>query len=597
MTRKTNFPFTGNMTIKSFMSTAGNATNRFLRSPVLQVFSLYGLIALGLLSPMASNRVFPAAPDHVNATRLIVQAKMALHERQFPLRIAPWQFDGRRYPVYQFYSPLPYTLGGALYKWVFPWQPFLAYKTMLWGALVLGGLSASRLIRWLTNSQSIGIVAGVLYMASPYFLVNIHARGAFAEAVAQGLLPVVAYATLRCFRKGGLCWLAAGGVAWTSLAMTHLITFVYMSLFAGLLVLGAALLKLRRQKTWQGLCWTGAAYGAGLLLCLYYLAPIVDAEYLGVSNSLHNPMRTNWLTPIAMLLAPTAVSPEPLPGHSTTPFLYAGIGLPVLAAVAICWYGLINGHPLLGSTRHRRFIGLLLALFLLDLVMTWSPFDFWRILPKPLWICQFTYRLVAQMMWIGLILSGFALKLAFGRSPNHRQVIATILAILIANSHYLPPLTQTNLTMKALVAEPDMGYGRYVYLPILDHPRIARWAVTPEKLIRVETIREAFTQRRTTTHGELTIAEAGETYVQLPVFFYPKFLDVRVDGVRTAYSMHQGLVAVKLDQGKHSVDVAFVGLPWANRVCAVAWLAVALIAVTGFFRERRRRQALNASLV
>jgi hypothetical protein len=87
--------------------------------------ALYLLLALGLLAPMASNGVLPAALDHANHTASIVQAKMALDEGQFPLKVAPFEHDHMRYPLFQFYSNTPYLIGGLIYKYVTPRNPWL----------------------------------------------------------------------------------------------------------------------------------------------------------------------------------------------------------------------------------------------------------------------------------------------------------------------------------------------------------------------------------------------------------------------------------------------------------------------------------------
>src|SRR3712207_4005526 len=92
------------------------AAARTLRS--LLVPLLYGVIAVGLLAPSASNEVIPSAADIPPHIGTIVQARMALEEGQFPIRVASWQHHGWRYPVWQFYSPLPYTITALLYAWV-----------------------------------------------------------------------------------------------------------------------------------------------------------------------------------------------------------------------------------------------------------------------------------------------------------------------------------------------------------------------------------------------------------------------------------------------------------------------------------------------
>ena len=65
----------------------------------LAILGLYFLFGLGLLAPLASNQILPSAPDHANHTAIIVQARKAIEEGQFPLRVAPWQHEGLRYPL------------------------------------------------------------------------------------------------------------------------------------------------------------------------------------------------------------------------------------------------------------------------------------------------------------------------------------------------------------------------------------------------------------------------------------------------------------------------------------------------------------------
>src|SRR5258706_10090334 len=71
------------------------------------ILLLYGLLALGMLSPLAAD-VMPESPaqdlaDHVSG---IIEARNALAEGQFPIRVAPNQNNRERYPVFQFHGNL-----------------------------------------------------------------------------------------------------------------------------------------------------------------------------------------------------------------------------------------------------------------------------------------------------------------------------------------------------------------------------------------------------------------------------------------------------------------------------------------------------------
>ncbi len=421
---------------------------------------LYALLAHALLAPLAADGIVPTE-DFVPHVVTIVQARMALDEGQFPLRVAPWQHNGWQYPEYQFYSPLPYTFAAIVYRWLTPTNPYLALKLGLWLALVMAGFFTYRLTAWLSGSRPAALLAGAIYMAAPYFMNNIHARGAFPEVVAQGLMPAVVYSSARCYAKPGLGRLVPAAVAWFALATTHTITWVYGTLFVGLWLL---LLGGRPRKTLARLMRSGAAYVFGCLLALYFLAPVVLTDNVQVRTGLNNPYTLNWYTPLPALLSPVSVAPEPQPGHAAAPHLHPAVGWPMLAGWAVVFYTLVTQPALLWRRAALRFARPLLALFVVALFMTWSPFDFWSVLPRFLRVTQYPYRILTQVMWPGALLSAYALVILFRAQLGALHVAAGLLLLGMAVSSYLPTVEASTVVIDRLVQRPDIGFGKNDYL-------------------------------------------------------------------------------------------------------------------------------------
>ena len=271
-------------------------SDRFTQPPHLAAALIFALMAFGLLAPMASNTVIPEVPDHdhVNHIGIIVQARQAMEEGQFPLRIAPYEHAGFRYPLFQFYSPLVYTAGGAIYQWITPDNPFAAYKILLWLALVMGGFSLYRTASFLTGSRPAALVAGAMYMTAPYLLSNVHARGALTEVMAQGLLPVTLYCSLRAFDGSWRSiWLPLAAIAWAALVLTHTITFLCSAMFIGLLIL---IIGVDRRGIAVGVWRVGVALALGCLLAMYHLGPVATADYLHVRSVFLNVAGSRVLT-------------------------------------------------------------------------------------------------------------------------------------------------------------------------------------------------------------------------------------------------------------------------------------------------------------
>ncbi|MDR3476674.1 MAG: 6-pyruvoyl-tetrahydropterin synthase-related protein [Gammaproteobacteria bacterium] len=676
-----------------------------LKQSLLLVLFL-GLIAVSMLSPIASHRYLPDSPDFAIHTGAIVQAKTALKDGQFPLRTVSWQDNHFGNAFFTYYSPLPYMISGTLYK-IMPGHgnPYSALKATLWFFILLAGLYIFKLTYWLFRSMPVALLSSVVYMLSPYFLININTRGDFTEAVGQGLIPVVLYYTLKSFKEPNLRLAIFAAVAWTSLLTSHLVTFVYTSFFIGLFLI---CLTLRDRTAFKRLLWTGVIYLFGCVLALWYLMPIaLTTRFLLVYNQLTSPMKAAWLTPLPTLLSVGAVSPVPLPGNNELPMaLYASVGWPILFAVFLLSYLLIQKR-LFFTKASKKTIAILIALFGLAFFIIWSPINFWRFVPEVLAIAQFSYRLLSQTMWIGTLLFGFALLEIFRGKLDYRYVAFGVVIIGLTSSTWLPTNKSGALTVDDIIKAPSLGYSQHAYLispnklpqlmiagqtdlplvtsdnwlllnqPItlpatlattpratlhlvgtlppelftaavkltlfingqatttetlqpgnfelnfklhhaipanaekftlafsLDKPYVpklanpnfndARLLGVMVRSIQVENLSSELnamsvtaTQPDCAHHNTLTVCHIHvtpeATLVQLPSFYYPGLLRVKVNGEQANYLplLHrdQVLTGLRLAPGNYEITVEFVGITWANWISGIAWIVILVSLIT-----------------
>ncbi len=430
---------------------------------ILLVSLLLAIIAIAFMSPMASQRVIFSVNDHLSHIGYIVQARMALEEGQFPIRVAPLEAYGMRYAGFQFYSQLPYTLGGIIYKFITPQNPYSAYKIMLWLALWMGGLFIYRLGLSLTRSQVAAVLAGVSYMSAPYFLNNIHARGAFTEAIAQGILPIVLFYIFQIYTTSKKRYIFLSAIAWFALATTHIITFIYstifIAIFSVILLLKSKLINWPKQRIFLIII----SYFLGWLLALYFLAPVaLGSENLPIRRQINviNPFDTRWMTPLANLISPTSMPSEPTEtGIAPTYGLHPAVGWIFLAAWGIVVYYYFSGQSFPPRLqRIRPFVISLLSVFLIAFFLTWSPINIWAILPKQLWVTQFTFRILTHVMWTGALLTPLAIILIFRERLDRRHLILGILIIVIISRPWLP-IPKGTVTVDELKKEPLFRYS------------------------------------------------------------------------------------------------------------------------------------------
>jgi len=125
--------------------------------------------------------------DDTQVARVYEMGK-ALSDGVFPVR---WVKDlgyGYGYPIFNFYSPLPYYIGGALT--LLGLDALLATKI----TFVIGILVSAVAMYFLAErffGKKIGVLAGLLYLYFPYHAVNIYVRGALGELFAYAFLPLV----------------------------------------------------------------------------------------------------------------------------------------------------------------------------------------------------------------------------------------------------------------------------------------------------------------------------------------------------------------------------------------------------------------------
>lgn len=165
---------------------------------------LTGVAAVFILSvwsirPLTLRGFFPMHDD-TQVGRVVAMGR-ALQNGQFPVR---WVADlgyGYGYPLFNFYAPLPYYVGGALYATGMT-DALTATKFMFAAGILLSGLTMFWLVSRYLGTVA-GVVAGVMYVYAPYHAVQIYVRGAVGEFWAAAFFPLFLFGIFWIFGSGG----------------------------------------------------------------------------------------------------------------------------------------------------------------------------------------------------------------------------------------------------------------------------------------------------------------------------------------------------------------------------------------------------------
>jgi hypothetical protein len=545
------------------------------------VFGLYLLLGLALLAPLASNDILPRVPDHANHTAFVVEGRSALDEGQLPLRVAPFAADGLRYPLFQFYAQTPYLITAILYQFVTPTNPWIPIKLTYLAGLCLAGFFTFKLAHLIGFDRTSSALCGIVYMTAPYLLVNIHARGAFTEAFAQCLLPIIGLASARAVLRDRPMDLAWAALAWSLLGTSHLITFFYGTLFFGLFAAG--LVVTRQLSLARGVrLLLPCLLGWGLSAFQWYPAATVHVK---VHDYLGDPFTFQWLTPLSGLLSFTSVPPEPAGRAVMSPYLHPAIGAPILIAVAgLLYFRRLDRWP-------SRTIALCLILFGAAFFATWSPIHFWAWLPPQLLVVQFSYRLLTFTTVFGTMLAAYFLDI-YRERYGLSSVLPWLVGILAFTQSYLPPDRSSERTLASIITAPKTDTAAEAYEWISDPG-------TPPgglPLVRLADARRQCGLDRQVL--KCTFNFDAPAAVQLPMLFYPTLLRVTVDGSPVSYfpSAHDAkrLVTVAVEPGRHRIFATFRGSPIGNAISWGTILAIGLL-VVGPALGRRLRPRVRAS--
>jgi hypothetical protein len=394
----------------------------FTRSTFAAVL-FYAALAAVVLWPYRSAR-YRSASDLDAFIAGVVEARNALSEGQFPIRVAPRQLDGVGYPLFQFYANLPYTVSGAICAAGV--SPFTAWKLAMLAAITAGGtftyLTAYRLTRRRGGAE---VVAGAAFVLAPYLMTDLNARGAVAEYFALQFLPIAMYATLRCLASARRRYVVACAVAWMLVGLTHNITYMYGVLFVGALTLTMLGRPRRAPKRVARLVAAGVLHAA--LMAWYIVPQLRLLPLLEMQEQTISPAGAGFLSTADILFSPVLRSP---PG-SSTPNLGLQVGWPILAGVMLAAFGLVVISRGRESRLLRRVTARMLVLFALAFVLAWSPMAVWDHVPRVFWFIQFPYRMLGYVTLFGALLAACGIALCrFDRTRGIRRAnLVTTIAL------------------------------------------------------------------------------------------------------------------------------------------------------------------------
>lgn len=210
-----------------------------------KLFGLLLVIALSYwaIAPLMRSGFFPMHDD-TQVGRVVAMGK-ALRNGQFPVR---WVADlgyGYGYPIFNFYGPLPYYIGGFLYT--LGVSGIAATKVMLAVGILGAGVAL-----YLAFAGPLGIagaiVASLLYTYAPYHAVQVYVRGAVGELYTLIFLPLIVAGVVKIGTSQREKGAVLAGIGLAGVILSHTIMgYATTLLFAFMVICASLVYALRKQ--------------------------------------------------------------------------------------------------------------------------------------------------------------------------------------------------------------------------------------------------------------------------------------------------------------------------------------------------------------
>ncbi|MDE2026127.1 MAG: glycosyltransferase family 39 protein, partial [Patescibacteria group bacterium] len=195
------------------------------------------VLSLPIIRPLFAVGFFPMH-DNTQVARVFEMGK-ALQDGMFPVR---WVNDlgyGYGYPIFTFYAPLAYYIGGFISA--AGTDPLLATKIMMGIGMLLSGVFMYLFCKEVFGKEG-GILGGLFYTFATYHAVDLYVRGDVAEFFAYAFIPLAAYGILLATRKSKLATVFIGAIGVAGIIVSHNLTafmtmpflLVFASILAGI---------------------------------------------------------------------------------------------------------------------------------------------------------------------------------------------------------------------------------------------------------------------------------------------------------------------------------------------------------------------------
>ncbi len=224
-------------------------------------------LSLGTVFPLFKEGFF-SIHDDTQVARVFEMGK-ELKMGIFPVRWVPDLGYGFGYPIFNFYAPFAYYVGGFLN--IIGFEVLQATKIMIVLGVVLAAFTMYLLAQELFGKVG-GLVAALFYVYAPYHALDIYVRGDVAEVYAYAFLPLIFYGLWKVALELKFRYVLITACGFAGLIISHNLTAFMATPFISVFTL--YLISVARNK-FLVFKFLSFALIIGMLISAFYFIPAI----------------------------------------------------------------------------------------------------------------------------------------------------------------------------------------------------------------------------------------------------------------------------------------------------------------------------------
>lgn len=252
--------------------------NKFVLD-ILFLFMIF-VSALLVVRPFFNEGYFKTDDGEWAIVRL-AEMKSEIRDLQIPPRWSGFLNHGYGYPLFNFVYPLPYYFG--LIPNALGFDLTQCIKILFVASVLSSGIGMYFVGKFLRDKGT-GFIISLLYLSSPYRIVNLYSRGSLGEILSGGLFPFLVLFFLLFLKKGEGKYYALSSLFLFLLLLSHNVSALFFIPILGIISV-CELLKNNRDRL-PVIRRTFFVLVSGLILSSYFVIPaLLEKKYIVLSVS------------------------------------------------------------------------------------------------------------------------------------------------------------------------------------------------------------------------------------------------------------------------------------------------------------------------